>query len=672
MNLDKFTPYFELASTVLLYLVLALTPLLFVPVLADAFDLPKQTFFLITTLVAIICLLLPHLATKKITIARSVFDAPLYLLAATSLASAAFSTNRFTALAPDPVTFVSLTGLLFLLSQKINSEKSLLLTGKILIFTGGLLGLWSIVQTAYSFIPAAITIPQFLAPYLSPSFSPIGSTLSQAIYLSILFPMALGLVYQSFKKRVTDLTLLLPAALLTVGLVISVYFLYNNRPILLPVDSGWKIATGTLGQSLTTAFVGVGPAHFVDSFTLYKPIGFNSTPLWNLRFITSSNFYFHLLTVTGLLGLSAFIWLSLRIIKTAKKRLDTELATPLEKGLIASLAVSLLSFLVLPTPLTSLFAFVAILGLFVGHLRQSGNTKFVFQYDNSLSPSPFTAPIFFLAVLAVLVGATYFLGRLTLADWHFANSLKAAAQNQGTETYNEQIAALTFNPWNENYRVSYSQTNLALANALASSPNLSDEQKQTVLALVQQSIREGRNAVNLEPRRSIDWENLSLIYRNLINFAQGADQFAIASLNQAISFDPANPRLRLDLGGIYFSLKDFQSAAQAFAQAVSLKPDYANAHYNLAQALKELKLSDQAISQLQLTSTLVCTNKNSPDCQKVTAEITALGEKPASPSATTQTPAENPLSTPSAKSNLPKAATKPPATISSPSGEIAP
>jgi len=661
-GLSKLTNY-------IIYAVLFVTPLSFAPFLADAFDLPRLTLLFALVFLASAAFVLRLLTTSRSAIFRSIFDLPIFALMVVTFAAALLSVNKFSALASDPILYLTLTLLFMLLYQVISKENLLVASVKTLLTSGAVLGFWSGVEMLYHFFGSNIALPANLAVYFSTNFSPAGSALSQAIFLALLLPIAISLLCQTLKKKETIAVTGLLSGLIIVGLVCGLYTLFQNRPIVLPLDTGWKIATGTIGQSLTSAFVGVGPSHFIDSFTLYKPIEFNNSLLWNLRFVTSSNLLFYLLTTTGIFGLSAFLWLTISLLQTAKKRLDTNLTSILEKGLIGSLVLALVSFVVLPTPQISLFTFFVVLALFVSNLRLSGNTKYVFDNTEKFNDSGWQKPAIALIILAGLISGGYFLTRLVLADYHFAKSLQAAAANRGTETYNEQIAALQLNPWNENYRVSYSQTNLALANALAAQPNLTDQQKQTVLALVQQSIREGRNAVSLEPRRAGDWENLSIIYRNLINFAQGADQFAIATQNQAITFDPTNPRLRLDLGGIYFSLKDFQSAGQTFAQAVTLKPDYANAHYNLAQAMKELKLNSQAVQQLQATATLVCGSPQSADCKKVNAEIAALGgEQAASPSAVPTL--TTPLATAAGQTNLPKAATKPPAKISSPSGEL--
>jgi hypothetical protein len=442
----------------------------------------------------------------------------------------------------------------------------------------------------------------------------------------------------------------------------------------LPHDAGWRIATSSLGNSVRDAFFGVGPGHFVDAFTLNKPVNLNNSPLWNARFQTSSNFYFYLLTTLGIIGLASFLLLVARVVPLIRREVFAGSTEPLAKGILASAALGLGLVLLLPAGTTTILALFTALGLLGAYYKLHGNHPFA-RPANSAFMDLGEVRLGVVLTTALILGFTYyFIARLLLGDYFFANSIRAAAQNRGNDTYNNQIQALRFNPWTSSYRVAYSQTNLALADALAGQPNLTDQQRQAVVTLVQQSIREARAAASLDPNRAANWENLSLIYRNLINYAQGADQWAIATENQAITLEPLNPRLRLDLGGIYFALGNYQLAGQVFAQAVNLKPDYANAHYNLAQALRNLNQNDQALAQLQLTASIVCAQSQAQaECQKVNDEITALGSTPASPAAgltTPGTPTEIEPASPSGQ-NLENARPEPPAVISSPSGELA-
>lgn len=637
----------DLVLTIICAIVFVL-PLLFVPVLANWFDLSKSTFLVVGTLIAITLWLVRAGFAKKAEIVRSFFDSPLLIFVAISFVSAFLTINRVQNLVADPIIYAGGFLLFFLISQSIKKETSLFSLANVILASTAVLSLWSLVQI----------IPGLGLDTLR-TFSPTGSYLVQAMLLVAVLPLAVG-VYLKSKGRVQALLLIV----IVLGIFASAFTVYKNPPVLLDLETGWKISTGTMGRSITSAVFGMGPANYVDAFTLYKPADFNISKFWNLRFTGGANFYFYVLSTIGIAGLAALTVFISKLLVIAKKRLELPGTGSLEKGLIGSLLIILVMFLFLPGPTVIVAIFFALLGLLVAHFNLTDNQSLIRNQKVGLTENVWLA--FIPAILAVIitVGTAFFLGRMLLADYYFGNSLAAAAANLGTQTYNLQIQAIALNPDNDVYHASYSQTNLALADALAGQANLTDQQKSTVISLVQQAIREARTAAALNPNRASDWENLAVIYRSLINFAQGADQWTVASMNQAIALNPTNPQLRLDLGGLYFTAKDYNTAGQLFSQAVSLKQDFANAHYNLAQAYKNLAVKDQALTELQTTASLVCAAGQSADCDRVNKEITDLNVVAASPSADLS------VATTSAKVNLPKAKTAPPVKISSPSGQI--
>ena len=109
--------------------------------------------------------------------------------------------------------------------------------------------------------------------------------------------------------------------------------------------------------------------------------------------------------------------------------------------------------------------------------------------------------------------------------------------------------------------------------------------------------------------------------------AQDANDWAVRAYNTAIQLDPTNPRLRVELGGIYFGAQDYLSAANSFRQAVSLKNDYANAHYNFAHALIKLQAYADAQRELETVKNLV--DVNSADYKQVAADLEELKKQPA-------------------------------------------
>jgi len=146
-----------------------------------------------------------------------------------------------------------------------------------------------------------------------------------------------------------------------------------------------------------------------------------------------------------------------------------------------------------------------------------------------------------------------------------------------------------------------------------------------VSQLIQQSIREGKIAIQLDPGDVRNWEQLAVIYRALINVADGSKDWTITAYSEAIRRDPINPLLRLDLGGVFYSLKDWDNAIRTFQTAVSLKPDYANAYYNLALALEQAgKLTDAAKAMQAAVQNL---DAKSPDYEAAVAKFEELAKK---------------------------------------------
>ncbi len=118
---------------------------------------------------------------------------------------------------------------------------------------------------------------------------------------------------------------------------------------------------------------------------------------------------------------------------------------------------------------------------------------------------------------------------------------------------------------------------------------------------------------------------MAQIYRNLIGVGENAEQFSIASQNQAIALDPYNPQLYIQLGGIYYQLKNWDQAQNQFQIAINLKRDFANAYYNLGHTLEEKQDLENALAAYQIVKQL--SQGNNENLKAINAEIAALEEK---------------------------------------------
>ena len=81
----------------------------------------------------------------------------------------------------------------------------------------------------------------------------------------------------------------------------------------------------------------------------------------------------------------------------------------------------------------------------------------------------------------------------------------------------------------------------------------------------------------------------------LAHSGKGEFQQALAIIRPLVGNFPRDPRARLNLGKVYFSLDKLDLAVAEYRKAIELYPDYASAHYNLALAY--LKQKDKSAAR---------------------------------------------------------------------------
>lgn len=91
-----------------------------------------------------------------------------------------------------------------------------------------------------------------------------------------------------------------------------------------------------------------------------------------------------------------------------------------------------------------------------------------------------------------------------------------------------------------------------------------------------------RSLLRLDPQgRAYGYENLAIFYRDKQRMRD-----TIQALREAVRFCPANPRLRVNLGSAYAAEGLLEEAIREYREAITLKSDYAEAHYHLADVYR--------------------------------------------------------------------------------------
>lgn len=586
-----------------------LTPLFFLPLTPNFYGFNKMYFLLAGSFIIFALLLVKGLLVTKITFYATSFDLAVFLFFLAFVASSIFaSPNRVLPFLGKTGIILSLTCFYFALTQSHGQPH------------GSPLRRWLQALITSSFVLSWISIFAFvqLWPKILPwdflksqAFTPAGSLTALVAFQVTILAVSLVFALKS-NQFLNKILYFLAAALATISTVLVLSLMLPGKPAspaLLSPTIGWWIAV-EIFKSAKTAFLGVGPEGFLTAFSRFRPASFNNLKLWNLRFTSSSNEFFQILTTTGLFGFISLLYLLLigskKIYKDIKRN-------GFNMALKVGFALAILSLLLIPASFLTLFTLYLLIAIIA---KQTADKK-------TLTVNQPIKLGFGLAIACLFV-FSYFSLRAWRAEAVFKKSLAAAAANKGLETYNRQIEAIRLNPFQEKYRVSYSNVNFGLANSLAAKKDLSDQDRQNITQLISQAINEAKAATALNPQNPIYWENLAGLYRNLINFANGADQWATGAYVQAIRLDPLNPNLRLDLGGLLYSLGNYETAIDQFKRAIDLKPDLANAYYNLAWAYNKKGENKQAFLNMQRVISLI--PQDTEDFVKASQELEQLRE----------------------------------------------
>lgn len=674
-NRNEVSAYLENISILLLGAYLVVFPLLFTDLTTDLFSIPKQ---LLTGGVALVLLLLSgaHMLSEgNVRVTRTPFDVPIIIFALVAVASSVISTSKADAiLAVAPVVFAVV--LYFFFTNLIKSRAAL-----VFLVSSFVLGVT--ISAGLSALSFFKVYPIPLAYTKVPYFTTVGGLLELAVLIAFSLPMVIAFAYKGLAvlvggaaaPRDEDKNSLLGIALvgtvatliLAAGLGTTVYQLATTqKPLILPFSTGFQIAFAAISQDSAHMFgvfqgflFGSGFGTFFSDFMRFKPALFNANQtLWTVPFGTSSNLVLDLLATTGVLGFATFIY----ILYTGVKEIARARAVhrnPLVQAVTASLIFTLLATVLIPFSIVTTVTFFIIIGLFAGALRSVETPATLQRYYDvivhftaykegsvmgfHMSPAAEAAPkrqtdagmakffpvsLFLLFSVIVAVTGLYLYWFIS-SDMVFRHSYVAAAQNNGLQTYYDQRAAMQTFPYREGYFRIASQTDLALANLLASNlpkdSSPSAQVQQTITTLIQESIGNARTATQLSPLNTIDWQNLSSVYRAMIGYGKGADQFAVQFQQQAVQLAPNDPQSYINLGGIYYQLQAWDNAQQAFQVAIQLKPDYANAYYNLGHALESKSDLQNALLAYETVQQLTGPDKDAQ--KKIATEIDTLKKK---------------------------------------------
>ncbi len=423
-------------------------------------------------------------------------------------------------------------------------------------------------------------------------------------------------------------------ALPLVVLLVSVLLLFLSSPLnlSLPVvvspsyGTSWDVTKDTLNVSTGQLLFGSGPGTWMYDYLAYKPTEVNASAFWTLRFDRAKS---SLMTMIGSLGLVGTVlwlvlmgWVAVKALSRLILERDHE-EWKMTYVMFIGWAVLLASHVLYSSNMTMQFMLWGFSGLLASQVMLK-----IWKSDFARSPKLGLATSFAFVVVAVAVlGSLFITGSRYAAEVAFANAVELDQSEDASieDVIAELNKAVKLNGFSDAYNRNLSSAYLRQARetiALADAGELSTEQTQSVVEIVTLAIEASNKATNIEPNYVSNWVVQGSLYRDLMSFAQGAEDLAAQAFINAITLEGINPVHRTNLGRVYLTVAEraralrsaedpetaeaaaqqeanlLATAEQAFTTAIQFKSDYLPAHYYLAATYERQGRLDQALARL--------------------------------------------------------------------------
>ena len=424
----------------------------------------------------------------------------------------------------------------------------------------------------------------------------------------------------------------LPISLLAIALIFlffkPVMPLKPNLPIEVGLSyrGGFSVIKSALGEK---PILGSGPETFAFNYAKYKPTEINQTDFWNVRFFSAPSEIISLASDAGILGLASFLIILIlfvaRIISNlTKEKEDNDISRKLlGVGFFAAWSGLAVGWFIYPQNFVLMFVFWLLFALYLveGLPQKEG------IYNLRKSPKILlTASFSFMVIIILIICLLYMQGTRFVAEAVYKRGVDLIQVKGDIDNgINKIIKATVINPYEDNTYKTLSQAFILKLNQDAALTNLGKEEKANLIQNDAVNVINSANqTTRLSPKDASNWILRGQIYRGLVSIINGASEWAETSYNKALEFEPSNPFVYLELGRLYVNRADaiveqakkdeeakkkwneyMSNAIKNFDKAITLKPNYASAHFEEALIYDRLGKSKEAIAKMEINKKLL-------------------------------------------------------------------
>lgn len=356
----------------------------------------------------------------------------------------------------------------------------------------------------------------------------------------------------------------------------------------------------------TNPVFGFGPNTFGLAWESFRPEGISTTPFWRTQFPSGSSFILTTFVEGGLLSgillllfIGTFFVMGVRAIVGAFYADEIHWEKDIVLGFFSSTLFLLFMWFVSPVNASLLFVAFIMLGFFISSAHRVGVGSI---RDINFFRSAQEGFIASLATIILVIVSVY--GLYASTSRYVAETLYQSGVESFQENGKASGAITKITDAKELYgrsaKFSRSLAELqivAMQQALAATDITPEEARSNFQGALQEGIRYGQEATELEPAVAANWEALARVYATALPIVPSAIDFAILNYGEAISRSPQDPAIYEALANAYITntnllvrnsaaasdiLNERARAIENLEKALQVKNDYAPAHFKLA------------------------------------------------------------------------------------------
>ncbi len=408
------------------------------------------------------------------------------------------------------------------------------------------------------------------------------------------------------------------------------------REIILDKKTAISIAAGGIKEDPISGIIGTGPGTYLYNFSKFKPVEFNNSIFWSVRFDKAGSEIIEKISTIGILGTLSYLLIIVLTIgmflKTSFRNVGTRQCLVSTAYLFSAwLSLLLFQFLYLESTtikfvfwmLTIMLAARYVASRFHSLKGTMEPTKNIF-WEFKIGKSNYIPFLSLLLVITALITASYYYQiRFYQAEAAYKNVIfaydKAIKDTSLTrqdawgvldESVENLKKVIEKNPYNGVYKFYLSDiyfNRLIIVLQEENERNNEERNNQMIMQEMKSVIDYAKGAADEDSNNIIFQHRLGNIYAYMFSNIKiaDADEWAIKKYNRAISLEPFNPILYTELGKVYVlqysESKDedkINSAIGEFEKALELKNNYKDAGLQLGLAYEIKGDNEKAINQL--------------------------------------------------------------------------